>query len=211
MNIAPPTPVVHRCTRRHSTKRFSQDELRALWIRRTRHLAQHLHHITTIAPESDTSLEVVSCIREAVKVLTGNMLMLEKTSALLFQRLARLQSVMIASPDYLQRAIDFPNFPLSDEHLRWYGIFDFIKPHQLAREGITHTYVHRFGDDLLRYNPDLGEEKRYKFPDPASETLPTRLNTPLSGPRVFSQSEGEVSGGYGATSWERLGDSNSGG
>ncbi|KAJ6542557.1 hypothetical protein B0H19DRAFT_1076646 [Mycena capillaripes] len=177
--------------------------------------------------------------QEAAKVLTGNMLVLEKTSvergmgslragkstpfvpgegtalfgmverfidlygfigdgsvfdqALLFQRLARLQSVMIASPDYLQRAIDFPNFPLSDEYLRWYGIFDFIKPHQLAQEGITHTYVHRFGDSLLCYNPELGEEKRYKFPDPALETLPTRPNTPLSGPRIILQLEGEVS------------------
>ncbi|KAJ7605632.1 hypothetical protein DFH06DRAFT_1150480 [Mycena polygramma] len=66
---------VHR-----SSKHFSRREIVALWINRARHLAQQLHHTTTIATEADASASLVAAIREGVAVLLRNMVLLGKTS-----------------------------------------------------------------------------------------------------------------------------------
>ncbi|KAJ7609252.1 hypothetical protein DFH06DRAFT_1148648 [Mycena polygramma] len=66
---------VHR-----SSKRFSRREIVALWINRARHLAQQLHHTTTIATEADASASLVAAIREGVAILLKNMVLLGKTS-----------------------------------------------------------------------------------------------------------------------------------
>ncbi|KAJ7625125.1 hypothetical protein DFH06DRAFT_1339896 [Mycena polygramma] len=66
---------VHR-----SSKRFSRREIVALWINRARHLAQQLHHTTTLATEAEASVSLVTAIREGVAVLLRNMVLLGKTS-----------------------------------------------------------------------------------------------------------------------------------
>ncbi|KAJ7749753.1 hypothetical protein B0H14DRAFT_3513566 [Mycena olivaceomarginata] len=62
------------------TKRLSRPELVVLWIHRTRHLVQDLHHTTCIAVEEETPEETVGLIRDAVGVLLKNMVALGKAS-----------------------------------------------------------------------------------------------------------------------------------
>ncbi|KAJ7671106.1 hypothetical protein B0H14DRAFT_2657471 [Mycena olivaceomarginata] len=68
--------------------------------------------------------------------------------------------------------------------LERYGIYEFIKPRQIARLSSEDpgTVVHQFGDRLLRYNPKLGDEARYQFPDPSREYAATRPNTLVLSP-----------------------------
>jgi hypothetical protein len=100
--------------------------------------------------------------------------------AILFENLCTLQEAMIRNPGYLELGIDFPNFDLSSTELEWYGIFPFYKARQIALLSATHFRRRKFGGELLRYNPELGEEGRYSFADISLEGLPTRPNTPES-------------------------------
>ncbi|KAJ7814475.1 hypothetical protein B0H13DRAFT_1924823 [Mycena leptocephala] len=99
---------------------------------------------------------------------------------ILFENLCTLQEAMIGNPSYLELGIDFPNFDLSSTELEWYGIFPFYKARQIALLSATHLCRRKFGGGLLRYNPELGEEGKYSFPDISLEGLPTRPNTPES-------------------------------
>ncbi|KAJ7933434.1 hypothetical protein B0H13DRAFT_1856210 [Mycena leptocephala] len=80
--------------------------------------------------------------------------------AILFENLCMLQEAMIRNPGYLELGIDFPNFDLSSTELEWYGIFPFYKARQIALLSATHFRRRKFGGELLRYNPELGEEGR---------------------------------------------------
>ncbi|KAJ7840995.1 hypothetical protein B0H13DRAFT_1910480 [Mycena leptocephala] len=99
---------------------------------------------------------------------------------ILFENLCTLQEAMIGNPGYLELGIDFPNFDLSSTELEWYGIFPFYKARQIALLSAIRFRRRKFGGGLLRYNPELGEEGRYSFPDISLEGLPTRPNTPES-------------------------------
>ncbi|KAJ7655314.1 hypothetical protein DFH06DRAFT_1329648 [Mycena polygramma] len=64
----------------HPSGRYRVREIVALWINRARHLAQQLHHTTTLATEAEASVSLVTAIREGVAVLLRNMVLLGKTS-----------------------------------------------------------------------------------------------------------------------------------
>jgi hypothetical protein len=104
--------------------------------------------------------------------------------ALMFDNLNTLFRTMVLDEEYLRFGIDFPNFDVSKADLERYGIYEFIKPRQIARLSSEDpgTVVHQFGDRLLRYNPKLGDEARYQFPDPSREYAATRPNTPVLSP-----------------------------
>ncbi|KAJ7787937.1 hypothetical protein B0H14DRAFT_2628820 [Mycena olivaceomarginata] len=91
---------------------------------------------------------------------------------------------MVLDEEYLRFGIDFPNFDVSKADLERYGIYEFIKPRQIARLSSEDpgTVVHQFGDHLLRYNPKLGNEAQYQFPDPSREYAATWPNTPVLSP-----------------------------
>jgi hypothetical protein len=102
--------------------------------------------------------------------------------ALMFANLNTLFHAMVLDEEYLQCGVDFPNFELSKVDLERYGIYEFIKPRQIA---CVHTkdpriVRHQFGDYLLRYNPKLGEAARYTFPNPLQEHAVTRPHTPVA-------------------------------
>jgi hypothetical protein len=101
--------------------------------------------------------------------------------ALMFNNLNTLFCAMVLDEEYLQCGVDFPNFELSTVDLERYGIYEFIKPRQIARVHAEDPRIvrHQFGDHLLRYNPKLGEAARYTFPDPSREYAATRPNTPV--------------------------------
>jgi hypothetical protein len=221
-----------------TAKRYSHAALTALWIGRARHLAQLLHRVTLIAPESETPPESAALIRDAIRVLLNNMVALGKASmthgeigargegrffvppegttlfgmaerfidlfgyhnddskferTVLFENLYTLHREMILSEKYLDAGVDFPNFDVEDRELEWYGIFPFVKQRQLARLNANDGRArHHFGDDLLRYNPSLGESGRYNFPDPSTEYEATRPNTPADTPPAEEIEEGEI-------------------
>ncbi|KAJ7813992.1 hypothetical protein B0H14DRAFT_2604442 [Mycena olivaceomarginata] len=104
--------------------------------------------------------------------------------ALMFDNLNTLFRTMVLDEEYLRFGINFPNFDVSKEDLERYGIYEFIKPRQIARLSSEEpgTVVHQFGDRLLRYNPKLGNEARYQFPDPSREYATMRPNTPVLSP-----------------------------
>ncbi|KAJ7734698.1 hypothetical protein B0H14DRAFT_2639383 [Mycena olivaceomarginata] len=104
--------------------------------------------------------------------------------ALMFDNLNTLFRTMVLDEEYLWFGIDFPNFDVSKEDLERYGIYEFIKPRQIARLSSEEpgTVVHQFGDCSLRYNPKLGNEARYQFPDLSREYAATRPNTPVLSP-----------------------------
>ncbi|KAJ7840559.1 hypothetical protein B0H14DRAFT_2587430 [Mycena olivaceomarginata] len=91
--------------------------------------------------------------------------------ALMFDNLNTLFRAMVLDEEYLQCGVDFPNFELAPVDLERYGIYEFIKPRQIARVHAEDPRIvrHQFGDRLLRYNPRLGEAARYTFPDPSQE------------------------------------------
>jgi hypothetical protein len=101
--------------------------------------------------------------------------------ALMFNNLNTLSRVMVLDEEYLRTGVDFPNFDLSKVELERYGIYEFIKPRQIARVHTEDLRIvgHQFGDRLLQYNPKLGEAARYTFPDPSQEYAATRPNTPV--------------------------------
>ncbi|KAJ7811942.1 hypothetical protein B0H14DRAFT_2606129 [Mycena olivaceomarginata] len=104
--------------------------------------------------------------------------------ALMFDNLNTLFRTMVLDEEYLRFGIDFPNFDVSEADLERYGIYKFIKPRQIVRLSSEDpgTVVHQFGDHLLQYNPKLGNEARYQFPDPSREYTATRPNTPVLSP-----------------------------
>ncbi|KAJ7863040.1 hypothetical protein B0H14DRAFT_3444250 [Mycena olivaceomarginata] len=101
--------------------------------------------------------------------------------ALMFDNLNTLFRAMVLDEEYLQCGVDFPNFELAPVDLERYGIYEFIKPRQIARVHAEDPRIvrHQFGDRLLRYNPRLDEAARYTFPDPSQEYAATRPNTPV--------------------------------
>ncbi|KAJ7711080.1 hypothetical protein B0H14DRAFT_2645935 [Mycena olivaceomarginata] len=101
--------------------------------------------------------------------------------ALMFDNLNTLFRSMVLDKEYLWCRVDFPNFELSKEDLERYGIYEFIKPRQIARIHAKDPRIvrHQFGDRLLQYNPKLGEAAQYTFPDPSQEYAATRPNTPV--------------------------------
>ncbi|KAJ7771189.1 hypothetical protein B0H14DRAFT_2632453 [Mycena olivaceomarginata] len=101
--------------------------------------------------------------------------------ALMFDNLNTLFRAMVLDEGYLRAGVDFPNFELSTVDLERNGIYEFIKPRQIARVHAEDPRIvqHQFGDRLLRYNLKLGEAARYTFPDPSQEYAATRPNTPV--------------------------------
>ncbi|KAJ7627905.1 hypothetical protein DFH06DRAFT_1141417 [Mycena polygramma] len=63
-----------------TSRRLSATDLTALWIIRVRFLAAQLHHITTIARESETPPRTVEVIRSGVRELAKNMVDLGRAS-----------------------------------------------------------------------------------------------------------------------------------
>ncbi|KAJ7904782.1 hypothetical protein B0H14DRAFT_2554677 [Mycena olivaceomarginata] len=53
--------------------------------------------------------------------------------ALMFDNLNTLFRTMVLDEEYLRFGIDFPNFDVSKADLERYGIYEFIKPRQIAR------------------------------------------------------------------------------
>jgi hypothetical protein len=104
--------------------------------------------------------------------------------ALMFDNLNTLFRTIVLDEEYLWFGIDFPNFDVSEADLERYGIYEFIKPRQIARLSSEDpgTVVHQFGDRLLRYNRKLGNEAQYQFPDPSREYAATWPNTPVLSP-----------------------------
>ncbi|KAJ7448447.1 hypothetical protein B0H11DRAFT_1929113 [Mycena galericulata] len=101
--------------------------------------------------------------------------------AVIFENMETLYGCMILNPRYSFCEIDFPVFRLSADLLERFGIWDGIKASQLSRPLLSGGVMrHLFGQDLLRYNPSLGEEGRYKIGLEREELAPTRPNTPSS-------------------------------
>ncbi|KAJ7805510.1 hypothetical protein B0H14DRAFT_2611282 [Mycena olivaceomarginata] len=185
-----------RPAQQRPTKLLSQSELVVLWIHRARYLAQDLHHTTRITVKEETPEDTVGLIRDAVSVLLKNIVALGKASlryhgdaspfdrALMFNNLNMLYRTMVLDEGYLRFGINFPNFDVSKADLEWYGIYEFIKPRQITRLSSEDlgTVVHQFGDHLLRYNPKLGDEAWYQFPDRSREYAAIQPNTPVPSP-----------------------------
>jgi hypothetical protein len=97
----------------------------------------------------------------------------------MFDNLNTLFHAMVLDEEYLQCGVDFPNFDLSKVDLEQYGIYDLIKPRQIAHVHAEDLRIvrHQFGDRLLRYNPKLDEAAQYTFPYPSQEYAATRPNT----------------------------------
>ncbi|KAJ7789126.1 hypothetical protein B0H14DRAFT_3503356 [Mycena olivaceomarginata] len=181
--------------RQRPTKQLSRPELVVLWIHRACHLAQDLHHTTRIAIEEETPEETIGLICDAVSVLlkkhdantAGYFVPPEGTT--LFGMAEQFVDLYGYHGDTspFNRALMFDNLntlfrTMAD--LEQYGIYEFIKPRQIARLSSEDpgTVVHQFGDRLLRYNPKLGNEARYQFPDPSREYAAMRPNTPVLSP-----------------------------
>lgn len=87
--------------------------------------------------------------------------------ASIFDNLCILQGSMVIHPGYLDYPIDFPNFSLTEDDLRSYGVYDFMKRNQVASILRAHDpSVHSFGENLRRYHPELRPEDWYKFFEP---------------------------------------------
>lgn len=99
--------------------------------------------------------------------------------ASLFDNLCIVYGCMVINPEYQERPLDFPNFDVSEEHLVWYGMYDFIKRKQISAV-LSNARVggHAFGQNLRRYNPDLPESEVYKFADPGEDWVATEPNSP---------------------------------
>ncbi|KAJ7607845.1 hypothetical protein DFH06DRAFT_1318227 [Mycena polygramma] len=72
--------MLHRSEPVPTSRRLSATDLTALWIIRVRFLAAQLHHITTIARESETPPRTVEVIRSGVRELAKNMVDLGRAS-----------------------------------------------------------------------------------------------------------------------------------
>ncbi|KAJ7609293.1 hypothetical protein DFH06DRAFT_1346485 [Mycena polygramma] len=72
--------MLHRSEPVPTSRRLSATDLTALWIIRVRFLAAQLHHITTIARESETPPRTVEVIRSGIRELAKNMVDLGRAS-----------------------------------------------------------------------------------------------------------------------------------
>ncbi|KAJ7672359.1 hypothetical protein DFH06DRAFT_1319787 [Mycena polygramma] len=72
--------MLHRPEPVPISRRLSATDLTALWIIRVRFLAAQLHHITTIARESETPPRTVDFIRSGIRELAKNMVDLGRAS-----------------------------------------------------------------------------------------------------------------------------------
>ncbi|KAJ7493736.1 hypothetical protein FB451DRAFT_1164608 [Mycena latifolia] len=99
--------------------------------------------------------------------------------AALFHHLDQLFQNMVLRPKYSSNNVDFPNFHLDVRTMYLFGVMPWIKSSQVAK--VVSAAVgdrHRFGDNLLRYNPSLGEEGRFVIAIPDDLLVPTRPCTP---------------------------------
>ncbi|KAJ7063018.1 hypothetical protein B0H15DRAFT_958714 [Mycena belliarum] len=112
----------------------------------------------------------------------------------MFQNMETLYGSMLLNRHYSRFGYDFPGFPVADADLAKFGIHPLIKNAQLSRLLLDRNgKKHNFGDELLRYNPELGEEGRWVVALPSEELEKTRPNTPEDGDlsRISEGDEGE--------------------
>ncbi|KAJ7066863.1 hypothetical protein B0H15DRAFT_807551 [Mycena belliarum] len=112
----------------------------------------------------------------------------------MFQNMETLYGSMLLNRHYSRFGYDFPGFPVADADLAKFGIHPLIKNAQLSRLLLDRNgKKHNFGDELLRYNPELGEEGRWVVALPSEGLEKTRPNTPEDGDlsRISEGDEGE--------------------
>ncbi|KAJ6536588.1 hypothetical protein DFH09DRAFT_1091328 [Mycena vulgaris] len=114
----------------------------------------------------------------------------------IFGNLELLYSCMLLNPLYADTGVDFPGFDLDIRTLVLFGVTPWIKPSQLARvlPG-SRAAKHNFGDDLLRYHPELGEAGRFVLALGDEDYTPTQPNTPELGELsvIIEEEEGDLS------------------
>ncbi|KAJ7446851.1 hypothetical protein B0H11DRAFT_1929884 [Mycena galericulata] len=81
-----------------------------------------------------------------------------------FENMETLYGCMILNPRYCFHPVDFPGFSLTDDEMDTFGITRSMKQTQLSRPLFSgNVFRHLFGQNLLRYNPGLGESERHKI------------------------------------------------
>ncbi|KAJ7507616.1 hypothetical protein B0H11DRAFT_1902701 [Mycena galericulata] len=96
-----------------------------------------------------------------------------------FENMETLYGCMILNPRYCFHPVDFPGFSLTDDEMDTFGITRSMKQTQLSRPLFSgNVFRHLFGQNLLRYNPGLGESERHKIGLDTEPLAPTRPNTP---------------------------------
>ncbi|KAJ7467047.1 hypothetical protein FB451DRAFT_1178290 [Mycena latifolia] len=99
--------------------------------------------------------------------------------AALFHHLDQLFQNMVLCPKYSSNDVDFPNFHVDVRTMYLFGVTPWIKSSQVAKVVLAAVGDrHRFGDNLLRYHPSLGEEGRFVIAIPDDLFAPTRPCTP---------------------------------
>ncbi|KAJ7065941.1 hypothetical protein B0H15DRAFT_958466 [Mycena belliarum] len=198
---------------------MSLGELAVLWVKRARHLGQSLLRVVLVSYAVDLPANCVALLRTGIRVLMLNMIILAKASVMygpygptsvprffvpaesttLFgmaegMNMETLYGSMLLNRHYSRFGYDFPGFPVADADLAKFGIHPLIKNAQLSRLLLDRNgKKHNFGDELLRYNPELGEEGRWVVALPSEELEKTRPNTPEDGDlsRISEGDEGE--------------------
>ncbi|KAJ7601500.1 hypothetical protein DFH06DRAFT_1154013 [Mycena polygramma] len=176
--------------------RLSATDLTALWIIRVRFLAAQLHHITTIARESETPPRTVDFIRSGIRELAKNMVDLGRASVEYGMDRGTRNDARFFVPGeatalfaMIERFIDSYGY-LEDDltpnrggvvrpswKREWYALRGTLKAHQVAMLRATHVEKRKFGDNLRRYNLDADPGRWYDFPNPTLALVPTRPNT----------------------------------
>ncbi|KAJ7444146.1 hypothetical protein B0H11DRAFT_1931305 [Mycena galericulata] len=96
-----------------------------------------------------------------------------------FENMETLYGCMILNPRYCFHPVDFPGFSLTDDEMDTFGITRSMKQAQLSHPLFSgNVFRHLFGQNLLRYNPGLGDSERYKIGLDTEPLAPTRPNTP---------------------------------
>ncbi|KAJ6578756.1 hypothetical protein DFH09DRAFT_1077679 [Mycena vulgaris] len=106
----------------------------------------------------------------------------------IFGNLELLYSGMLLNPLYTGTGVNFPGFHVDIRTLVLFGVTPWIKPSQLARVLPGSRAVrHNFGDNLLCYQPELGEAGRFVLALGDEDYALTQLNTPeLESRQIFS-------------------------
>ncbi|KAJ7430427.1 hypothetical protein B0H11DRAFT_2263429 [Mycena galericulata] len=98
----------------------------------------------------------------------------------MFENMEMLYGCMILNPPYFFRPVDFPGFSMAEEEMDAFGITRAMKQTQLSHPLFSgNIFRHLFGQNLLRYNPGLGEAERYKIgldTEPLPPTHPNMLD-----------------------------------
>ncbi|KAJ7020782.1 hypothetical protein C8F04DRAFT_1196205 [Mycena alexandri] len=81
----------------------------------------------------------------------------------IFRAVALLQHAMVIHPDYATTPVEAPGYSSAQADLFFYGVGTRTKERQI-REILDHGHLlHRFGDNLLRYDHTLGS-RAYRIP-----------------------------------------------